>query len=122
MPTLYKYLVKEILKFFCIILASVIVIYLAVDFFEKIDDFIEVGLPSDRALSYFMLKIPFIIAQIMPVGILLSVLVVFGLMNRNNEMMALRASGISARYLMVPVLLKSVFFTVLLFFIAEEIV
>jgi lipopolysaccharide export system permease protein len=122
MPTLYKYLVKEILKYFCIILASVIVIYLSVDFFEKIDDFIEVGLPSGRALSYFVLKIPFIIAQIMPVGILLAVLVVFGLMNRNNEMMALRAGGISVRYLMIPVVLKAVLFTLFLFFISEEIV
>ncbi|OGP57322.1 MAG: LPS export ABC transporter permease LptG [Deltaproteobacteria bacterium RBG_13_49_15] len=122
MPIIYQYLVKEVTKFFGIILATVVVIYLAVDFFEKIDDFIEAGLPTTKAFYYFFLKIPFIIAQIMPVGTLLSVLLVFGLMSRNNEMMALKASGISIHYLLAPILTTSILFALSLFLISEEII
>ena len=45
MPILYRYIVREVIKTFALMLAMVIGIYLAVDFFEKIDDFLEVGIP-----------------------------------------------------------------------------
>ncbi len=117
-----QYLFREIFKYFAIILAMVIGIYLAVDFFEKIDDFMEAGLPFSKVVSFFVFKTPFIVAQITPVGILLAVLVVFGLMNKNNEIIALKSSGVSVYYLLRPVLLIGGLFSVLLFFLSEIIV
>lgn len=85
MPILYHYLIRQIIKFFGILLTAVISIYLAVDFFEKIDDFLEKSVPVSTAFLYFMLKIPYMIAQLIPVCILLSVLVVFGLMKKTTR-------------------------------------
>lgn len=122
MSILYRYIVRESLRFLAIILIMVIGIYLAVDFFEKIDDFIDVGLPVSKAFSYFLLKIPFIVTQITPVGILLSVLVVFGLMVKNNEMVALKSSGISVCYLLIPVLFMGFLMSIFLFTVSETVV
>ncbi len=97
----------------------VVGIYLAVDFFEKIDDFIEVGLPLSRSGAYFLLKIPFILAQIIPVGVLLSTVVTFGLMSKNNEWIALKSGGIGPRALLFPVLTVGVGFAVFLFLVSE---
>lgn len=122
MSIIGKYLTIEMLKFFGIILLMVIGIYLAVDFFEKIDNFLEAGLPLSKVLTFFQLRIPFIVAQIAPVGILLAVLIVFGLMNKNYELIAFRSSGISVYYFLKPVLSLALLLSVLLFLLADLIV
>ena len=104
MSLLDKYITIEMFRYFGIILAAVIGIYLAVDFIEKVDDFIEAGVPVMRAFIYLAYKTPFIIAQITPVGVLISVLVTFGLMSKHNELTALASSGISNSALLVPTL------------------
>jgi len=122
MSIIGKYLTLEILKFFAIILLMVISIFLAVDFFEKIDNFLEAGLPLFKILTFFQLRIPFIIAQIAPVGILLAVLIVFGLMNKNYELIAFKSSGISVYYFLKPVLTLAFILSILLFALADLIV
>ncbi|MCP4692659.1 MAG: YjgP/YjgQ family permease, partial [Desulfobacterales bacterium] len=44
MSLLTKYLTREILKSFVFVLAAVVIIFIAVDFIEKIDDFMDAGL------------------------------------------------------------------------------
>ncbi len=122
MPIIYRYLVRETLKYFAIITLMVIGIYVAVDFFEKVDDFMEAGLPFTRVFRFFLFKIPFIVAQITPVGFLLAILVVFGLMNKNNEMTALRTSGVNVAFLLKPILSMGFLFSLFLLFMAEVVV
>jgi lipopolysaccharide export system permease protein len=122
MRIVYKYLAKELLKYFCIVLTTVAGIYLTVDFFEKIDNFLDASLPLSRALVFFGLRIPFIVAQVTPVGVLLAVLIVFGLMVRNNEIVALKSAGVSIFYVFKPVLVMGLIFTALLFSLGEVLV
>jgi lipopolysaccharide export system permease protein len=122
MSIIGKYLTTEVLKFFAIILLMVISIFLAVDFFEKIDNLLEAGLPLSKILTFFQLRIPFIVAQIAPVGILLAVLIVFGLMNKNYELIAFRSSGISVYYFLKPILTLAFILSILLFALADLIV
>lgn len=119
MLILNAYLTREILKFFCLLLAVVLGVYLIVDFFQKLDDFFEAGLPIGRALVFFALKMPFIVAQVLPVCILLAVMIVLGLMNKNNEITALRSSGVSIYLLLRPVLAIGLLASLLLFFFSE---
>jgi len=100
-----RYLTREILKQIGFVLVAVVFLYVLVDFFEKADNFAKSGLPLERTLIYFFLNAPFIIAQISPVSILLAVIIIFNLMNRNNETLALRASGVSFISLLRPVLI-----------------
>ena len=122
MSTLYKYLTTEILKHLGIVLAASVVIYLAVDFFENIDKFIDAGLPASRIIQFFELKLPLIIAQILPVGILLAVLITFGLMNKNNEIIALKCGGMSVYHLLRPIFALGLLFSIILFFLSEIVV
>ncbi|MBW1615278.1 MAG: LPS export ABC transporter permease LptG [Deltaproteobacteria bacterium] len=119
MNIISKYLSANILKFCGIIIVAVIGIYLAVDFFEKIDNFLEKGVELNKAAIFFIFKIPFIISKITPIGILLSVIIAFSLMNKNNELMALKSCGISLYYIIKPVLFISAVFCLLLFLFSE---
>ena len=122
MSIIDRYLIREVLKFFGIILIAVIGIFLAVDFFEKIDDFIESGLPLTKALVFFWFRIPFVISLIGAVAILLSFLIVFGLMNKNNELIALRCGGVSAFYLLRTIFAISILGSLILFYLNDQIV
>jgi lipopolysaccharide export system permease protein len=122
MSILDRYLIKEILKHFLIVLAAAAGIYLVVDFFENIDKFMEAGLPISRMIEFLQLKIPLITVQITPVGILMAVLITFGLMNKNNEIIALKSSGMSIYYFIRPIFVIGLFFTVFLFLLSEIVV
>ena len=122
MSIIYKYITVQISKYFGIVLAFVVGIYLAVDFFEKVDDFIEAGIPFSKMIFFFALRIPFIVAQIIPICILMSVLIVFSLMARGNEIVALKSSGIRIYYLLKPVFIMGCILGVLLFILSDVIV
>jgi lipopolysaccharide export system permease protein len=122
MSILDRYLIKEILKNFVIVLAAAAGIYLVVDFFENVDKFMDAGLPISRMIEFLQLKIPLITVQITPVGILMAVLITFGLMNKNNEIIALKSSGMSIYYFIRPIFALGLFFTIFLFFLSEIVV
>lgn len=100
----------------------VIGIYAVIDFFEKIDNFIEEGAPISLALFYMLLKIPFIVAQMAPVSLLLSTIIVFGLMNKSNEILALKSSGVSIYALLKPLVAIGLISAGILFFFSETVV
>lgn len=122
LSTIHRYLTKELLKYFCFVLMAVVGIYLAVDFFEKVDDFLDAEVPPSKLVVFFALRIPFIVAQVTPVGVLLAVLIVFGLMVRNNEIVALKSGGVRISSLFKPVLVTGLTFSVLVFFFSEVLV
>ena len=103
-------------------MSVVISIYLAVDLFEKIDKFLEAKVAFLKIIIFFAFKIPYIIMQISPVCVLLAVIITFSLMVKNNEMLALKSSGVSLFRLFRPVFGLSLFFTIALFLISEIIV
>jgi len=122
MTILSRYITREILKYLFIVMVLIVGLYVAIDFFEKIDNFMEQDLPITLAISFLALKIPLIIAQTTPISLFLSVIVVFGLMNKNNEVLALKSSGISVYTILKPVSIIGLVFAVLLFFFSEIIV
>ncbi|MDL2269424.1 LPS export ABC transporter permease LptG [Desulfosarcina sp. OttesenSCG-928-A07] len=119
MTIFYRYVTREIAFCFLIVLVSVMGIYVAVDFFEKIDNFLEADVPVYRCGVYLLYKLPFILVQIAPMGFLVAVLVAIGLMIRNREVLAMTSCGISQMRLLQPVLGAGVICGVVLFCIAE---
>jgi lipopolysaccharide export system permease protein len=119
MTILYRYITREVLICFSIVLVAVLSIYVAVDFIEKIDNFLEEGVPAGRCVVFLLYKLPYIFVQIAPVGFLLSILVALGLMSKNNEVIALKSCGIGKSRLLSPIFVMGVVFCGLLFMVAE---
>lgn len=119
MNIIHRYQQREIIKCMGIVLAAVVSIYVCVDFFEKIDNFMDAGVPPERVGLFFLYNIPFIIAQILPVCVLLSVLITFSLMIKRNEILALKSSGVSVYTLLRPALTIGICATIFLFLFSE---
>lgn len=119
MNILSRYLRSQFVQYFSMILIIVLGLYTMIDFVEKIDDFIEQQVPITLAFQYFLLNMPFVVSQITPLATLLAVLVTFGLMNKHNELIALRAGGVGLVSLLPPVLRFGAGSFVLVLVIAE---
>ena len=117
-----KYLTQEIIKCLALVLAVVVGLYVIVEFFNKADNFMEAGLSIARLIRYLQLRLPQIIVQIIPVALLLAVLIALGLMNKNNEIVALRCAGVSVYYLLRSVLTIALVASIVIFFISETVV
>jgi lipopolysaccharide export system permease protein len=122
MTVLTRYLLKEIFKVLAIILILVVSIYIFIDFIDRSGKFMQAGLPFSRIAIYFSYNVPFIISQIAPLGILLACLLVLGLMNKNNEIIALKSCGVSIYVLLKPLLTVGAAMSILLFFISNTLV
>lgn len=122
MPILTRYLIKEILKTMAAILILVVTIYVFIDFIEKSGKFVRAGLPLHRIVAFFLYNIPFIISQIAPVVVLLSILIVLGVMNKKKEILALKSCGVSIYVLLKPILVMGLITAAFLFFLTDTVV
>lgn len=104
MTILFRYLLREYAKIFFMCFAGLMTIYLVVDFFEKVRGFLTHDASWLDILTYFALKIPAISFQIVPLAVLMATLLTLGLLSRNNEITALRSSGISLPWITSPFL------------------
>jgi lipopolysaccharide export system permease protein len=117
MRIIERYLMRQILQHFAVALTTVVGIFLVADFFNQIDNVVDHKATVGQAALYFLARIP--LEQFVPVSVLLAVLAAFGLMNKHNEMTALRSCGASLLGLTRPVLKVGLGFTVLMLLVAE---
>ena len=122
MRVISRYIFVELAKIIAICIGVFVALYLVVDFFERIDDFIEAELPLSLAVQFFFLKLPLIVQQGIPMGVLMGTLITLGLMARTNELMALKASGVSPVFVVGPVLVFAFILSVLDFAFSEYLV
>ncbi len=119
MTIISRYITREFLKIFVLVLLSFLSIYLIVDFFERIRMFLSNQATIGQMVSYFLYTLPMIAAQAIPVSILLATLLTFGMLSKNHELVALKASGISMHRASVPVLCLAAAACLLVFFLNE---
>jgi len=82
-------------------------VFIVVDVFEKIDTFLDNQVPFGTVLLYYLVSIPGIILQVLPMAMLLSCLLALGQIGRNNEITAMRAAGIGPGRIATPLLLAA---------------
>ena len=117
-----KYFSKEFMKLLGLFQVTFLFIYLVIEFIEKIDNFIEANVSNNLMFTYLFYKIPYIMVQMVPVATLLSVIVMLCLMEKNNEVTALRACGINLIQLSKPIIKLSLLIGVAVFLVSELIV
>ena len=122
MRILSRYFLVEFFKIFGICQISIYTIFLLIDFIRKIDNFIEAEVSRGIILSYFLYKTPFIIVQMTPVASLLSVIILFCLMKRSNEITALRACGFSVFQISKPIIMASLCIALGVFLFSETLI
>jgi LPS export ABC transporter permease LptG/LPS export ABC transporter permease LptF len=110
------YVVREFVAMFVLVLASFVMLMLVFTFFELIGDILRNHIPLPTVGDYLFNLTPSMVYAITPLAVLIAVLVTFGVFNRNSEIIAMKATGISLYRLVIPVVSISAILAVSLFF------
>ena len=114
------YVLREFLTTFALVLVSFVLLMLVFTFFERLGDIIRNRTPLVTVGAYLFNLIPSMVYTMLPLGVLVAVLVTFGVLNRSSELTAMKATGISIYRVIVPVLAIAAIFAVTLFLFDES--
>jgi lipopolysaccharide export system permease protein len=91
-----------------------LLVHLAIDFFGKINRLVQDDTSLSMIILFFGLKIPKILFDVAPIGVLVSTLIALGLLSRYNEIVAMKSNGISLLYATSPILITAFSLSLLL--------
>jgi len=122
MKKFYRYLVIEYLRLLFILLLGVIFIYLLVHFFERIDKYVEKKANLEDLFLYYLNFVPYLIVLLLPLAEMLAVFFLIGDMEKSNEMMAIRTSGIDVFKIFKVIFFMGLIFSIFSFLFNEFVV
>jgi len=99
------YVLRRFFYYFALLMAAFVFLFETFTFFELLDDIARHRVPFLIVVDYFRYLAPYLLYQLAPLGALVAVLVTLGIMSKNNEIVAIKASGISMYRLALPLLL-----------------
>lgn len=99
-----RYLLREFVAMLTPIVFAFVILYLIVDFFDRLDILLKNHAAASATVRYFLFKVPLILTQVMPPAVLAALLLSLGMVSRRNEIIALRASGVSLTETAMPLL------------------
>ena len=116
-PTILDdYVLRDFLLYLAMIGGAFIMLLLVFTLFELLGDILHNGISVLTVGAYLLNVTPyFLYYPIAPMSMLLAVLVTFGLLQRSNEITAIKATGISLYRVVTPVLFASVLVAGVLF-------
>ena len=110
------YILRDFLTYTGLILLAFVMLMLVFTFFEIIGDILKNKVPLITVGEYLVNVMPSMLYQMTPLAVLIGVLVTFGLLQKGNEITAMKATGISVYRLILPVLIVAAGVSAALFF------
>jgi LPS export ABC transporter permease LptG/LPS export ABC transporter permease LptF len=102
------YVLRTFWFYFGVLLFSFVMMTIVYNFFELLGDIIKNHIAFTRVLTYFVFLSPKLVYDSSPMGVLVAVLVTFGILAKNNEVSAFKACGVSLHRLALPVMFSSI--------------
>lgn len=103
MKILHKYILRQISSVFLICLV-VFTFVLFIGNMLRIMEMMAKGIGMIVIFKFLILLVPFMLSYSIPVSILTSVLLIFARLSADNEITAIRASGINLKYIFRPLI------------------
>ncbi len=122
MKIIQKHILKEFLRLLAITVIAMLALFLVVEVVEKADDLLEKGMPLSTGVTYFLYKIPSLFSLTVPVSVLLAVLISLGLLNKNSEITAIKAGGVSLMKMVSPLIVCGLFISLIVIGLNEVVI
>src|SRR5271155_3209958 len=98
------YVLRDFFLYLGMIVATFLVLLLVFTLFELLGDILHNQTPAIVVAEYLFNVMPYLLYNAAYIIVLLAVLVTFGLMNRSNEITAIKATGTSVYRIVTPVM------------------
>ena len=122
MRILHRYLLNHFIGPFLFCLLTFILIYMAIDLFNNLNEMVESRMDLWVLIPYYLNLVPFIFVQTAPIAVLVAIMYSLGIFNKNNEILAMRSSGISLFDILTPLIVAGLLISVAAFLINDRVV
>ena len=110
------YVLRDFFVYLAMIVSTFLVLLLVFTLFELLGDILHNQISALVVAAYLLNVSPYLLYSVAPLIMLLAVLITFGLMNRSNEITAIKATGTSVYRIVTPVLAAAAVLAAGLFF------
>jgi LPS export ABC transporter permease LptG/LPS export ABC transporter permease LptF len=110
-----EYILREFTGMFALVLAGFVLLMIVFTFFDLVGDILRNHIALSIVGAYLLNLTPSMLYNIAPLAVLIAALVTFGVMNRNSEIVAIKATGISLYRLIIPIVTMAAVLAVVLF-------
>ncbi len=122
MRILDRYILKSTLGIFFGCLFLFFFLYIVIDVFSHLDDILKQQTNFQVLAQYYLSYLPIIFVQVAPIACLLSTLYTFAKLNRNNEIIAMRSSGLSVYQITKTVIIFGAIVSLFVFWVNDRFV
>ncbi len=122
MRILDRYILKSILSIFFTCLFTFLFLYIIIDIFSYLEDIIKQKVGIQALIMYYVGYLPIVFVQVAPFSCLLATLYTFAKFNRDNEIIAMRASGLSIVRVSKTVIVFGLLISVIVFWASDRLV
>lgn len=122
MRLLDRYLLRELCVPLIYCLVGFLIFWVSFDLFDNLEDFQNAKLGGRDIVQYYLVKSPELLVTVLPVALLLALLYALTNHARHNEMVAMRAAGLSLARISVPYFAVGFLLSVALFYLNERLV
>jgi len=102
MTLITKHMLREFLSLVAGVLLGIVSVYLCVDFLQKADKLIKFHATISQVIRYFLYSIPNMVTMSLPMATLIAAILSLGNLSRHNEIIAMRAMGVSLLKIILP--------------------
>ncbi len=111
-----RYILSSFLSILLGAVVAFVTIFLVVDIVENLDKFIDASMPRRAVLAYYLYTLPWFVSIALPMATLLATFFSMGLLNKRNEITAMKASGFSIRRIGASLLITGLLISIGSFF------
>ena len=122
MRILDRYIIRSVLNIFIMCLFVFLLLYIIIDVLSYLDEILKQQVSVKVLIQYYLLYIPIIFIQVAPFSCLLATLYTFATLNRNSEIIAMRASGLSILDITKTVIIFGFIISLLVFWVNGNLV
>lgn len=117
-----RYIFKSIVTTFLSTIFIFFFLYILIDIASNLNEIINRKVSLEILLQYYLSFLPIILVQTSSIACLIAVLLTFGHLSQNNEIIALRTSGLNFWKISKPALIFAVTVCVFIFWVNERFV
>lgn len=122
MRILDRYVFNSVLGVFLTCLFTFLMLYIVIDIFSRLEDILKQKVAIEILIEYYLAYLPIIFVRVSPFACLLGTMYAFGKLNRENEIIAMRASGLSIIQITKTIIVFGIVVSLFTFWLNEKVV
>ncbi len=122
MRILDRYILKSVILVFLSCIFIFLFLYVTIDLLTNLEDIIKFKVELSILIQYYLCFLPIMFIQVSPFACLLSTLYAFGKLNHENEIIAMRSSGMSIIQISKTVIILGAMISLFAFWVNDRLV